>query len=576
MKIKTKLYLGLGLLFLLILLLTGVGVRYISSMSNASKSILLANYQTLEYSKQMLISLDEKENLKNSIQKFEENLQKQNSNISEIGEKELTESLNQHFQILKENPWEENIRVSIRKDLYEIMSLNMNAIMRKSIIAEKISHDATVWIALAGTLCFLISLSLLISFPGSIANPIKELTGSIKEIAKQNYSERLHFESGDEFGDLASSFNTMAAKLEEYANSNLSKLLFEKKRIDTLINNMHDPIIGLDEEKKILFANEEATKILGIEKHNLIGKPAQDIALTNDLMRSLTKDLMLPGDKYEKTKKPPLKIYANNKESYFEQEFLDILTTPTGEEKSKLIGHVIILQNVTPFKELDLAKTNFIATVSHELKTPISSILLSLKLIEDQRVGEMNIEQKQLIKNVREDSERLLKITGELLKMTQIETGKIQLTLQQTDIKEIIHYAVEANKTQAEQNNITLQINSSDDLPKVNADAEKTAWVLTNLISNALRYSHENSKVIVSAKQKDKQIIIEVQDFGKGIDTKYKDKIFDRYFRIPGTTKEGTGLGLAISKEFIEAQGGKIWVETETGVGSKFSFELNS
>ncbi len=443
----------------------------------------------------------------------------------------------------------------------------------KNAFAKIISDKATLWIALTGTLCFLIAFILLINFPGTIANPIRELTQSIKEIANKKYDQRLHFHSNDEFSELATSFNTMAAKLEEYENSNLSKLLFEKKRIETIINNMYDPIIGFDEEKKILFANEEALKVLSIEHKNLIGKQAQDVALTNDLIRSLTKNLMRRN---EKGKKEQLKIYADERESYFEQEILDIYTTPTGENQAKLIGHVIILKNVTPFKELDLAKTNFIATVSHELKTPISSILLSLKLLEDQRTGNMNGDQKELMRNIKDDGQRLLKITGELLKMTQVETGKIQLAILPTVMEDIIKYAVDANKAQAEHNKITIEVISEDHLYKVNADAEKTAWVLVNLISNAVRYSMENSKIVVSAKKEGNEVTIAVEDFGKGIESKYKDKIFDRYFRIPGTIKEGTGLGLAISKEFIEAQGGRIWVDSEIGVGSKFAFTLTT
>ena len=225
---------------------------------------------------------------------------------------------------------------------------------------------------------------------------------------------------------------------------------------------------------------------------------------------------------------------------------------------------------------MDVSKTNFIATISHELKTPISSIQMSLKLLEDKRIGETNSEQKQLIRSVKEDSERLLKITGELLNMTQVETGKIHLSIQQADVKEIIRYAIDATKTQAEQKKVLVEVHCPEDVQTVNADTEKTAWVLTNLISNAIRYSNDNSKVVVSAKSIGKKMELSVQDFGKGIDSKYTDKIFDRYFRIPGTKQEGTGLGLAIGKEFIEAQGGEIKVESEIGQGSKFIFFLNT
>lgn len=144
----------------------------------------------------------------------------------------------------------------------------MEAINRKSDIADDTAQKAIVIISVTGSLCFLIAFILLVNLPSNIANPIKELTDSIKEIAGQNYKKRVHFESHNEFGDLAKSFNTMAEKLEEYSESKLDKILKGKKRIETLIDNLHDPVIGIDENKKVLFANEEALNICGLKKKN--------------------------------------------------------------------------------------------------------------------------------------------------------------------------------------------------------------------------------------------------------------------------------------------------------------------
>jgi signal transduction histidine kinase len=364
----------------------------------------------------------------------------------------------------------------------------------------------------------------------------------------------------------------MAEKLEEYNNSSLYKILFEKKRIETLINNMQDPAIGIDEQKKVLFANDEALKILALKTENLIGKLVQDIAVTNDLMRLLIQDIVV--EKPSIVLQKPIKIYANNKESYFEREIVNIAITPTGEELQKHIGYVIVLKNITPFKELDFAKTNFIATVSHELKTPISSIKMSLTLLEQQQTGTINEEQKQLIDSIKEDSNRLLKITSELLNLSQVETGNIQLNIQQSNPNQILQYAIDAVRNSAEQKQIELSIPKLTVLPLIKADSEKTAWVLINFLTNAIRYAPEQSKITVNIKQFENKIVFSVKDEGKGIDKRYRDKIFDRYFQIPGSSKTGTGLGLAISKEFIEAQGGAIGVDTELGMGSNFFFSL--
>lgn len=573
MKIKTKLNLGVGLLFLMIIILSLVAAFYIFSIKKDTDNILKANYNTLEYSRNMLFSLDEiNVNEEKAIIIFETNITKQITNITEPGEDKATYNLQKNFDLLKESRTDETLKSQIRQDIFKIMKLNMNAIKEKSDIAKHTAETANFWIAVTGTLCFLIAFNLLVNLPNNIANPIKELTDSIKQIANKNYSQRVHFMNHNEFGDLAKSFNTMAEKLQEYNNSNLYKLSFEKKRLETLINNMHDPIIGLDNQGLILFANDEALKIIGLKSEDVMSKLVTTLALTNDLMKSLViKEL---SD--EKQKSLPMKIFADGKESYFEKETINITIKPTGEDQIIDIGNVIILRNITVFKELDFAKTNFIATVSHELKTPISSIKLSLQLLEKAETGNINEDQKQLIESIKDDSQRLLKITGELLELSQLETGNIKLNMEKSNPYEIMNYATEAVKVQAEQKQIEVVVETEQNLPDIKADSEKTAWVLINFLTNAITYSTENSTIIVKLKNENSQVIFQVIDTGKGIDTRYKSKIFDKYFQVPGSQKSGTGLGLAISKEFIEAQNGIIGVESELGLGSTFYFKLPS
>lgn len=569
MKIKTKLTFGVGLLFCLIILLAGISTWYINDLRRDTKNILTTNYNTLEYSRNMLFALDEMNTDGEAISVFEANLIKQLKNETEIGESDVTLQISNLFSDLKRNTGSDSLKVLIQNDIDILMKLNMNAIVQKSRIANNAAENAIVWIIVTGALCFLIAFVLLIKLPGSIVNPILQLTESIKQIANQNYGQRIDLERHDEYRDLARSFNVMAEKLEEYSNSKLEKILKEKKRVETLINKMHDPVIGLNENKIIIFINDEALKITGLSRSEVLNKPVQDIAVTNDLMRALIVDLINPSIKKDEA---PLKIFSDDKESYFEKEIINIEINKTGENVTELIGYVILLKNITIFKELDSAKTNFIATISHELKTPISSIKMSTQLLEHSETGSLNDEQRQLIEGIKEDSTRLLQITGELLNMSQVETGNIQLNIQSTDPGIIVRYAIDTTKLQAEQKKIKLQMDVEPDIPNIVADVEKTAWVLINFLTNAIRYSIEDSEIIVSLRKGDKGALFSVKDFGKGIDSRYKKKIFERYFQIPGSLKSGSGLGLAISKEFIETQGGTIGVESEPGMGSTFFF----
>lgn len=186
---------------------------------------------------------------------------------------------------------------------------------------------------------------------------------------------------------------------------------------------------------------------------------------------------------------------------------------------------------------------------------------MSLQLLGDDRLGTLNGEQKQLVTSIKESSDRLLSITGELLNMTQIETGKLKLIPKVTKPIELIDYAVKATQVLAERFCCFVEVDYPEKISKLFVDNEKIAWVITNLLSNAIHHSPERSRIIVGAVQREKAVEIYVQDFGRGIDPRYHKSIFERYFRVPGTKVQGSGLGLAISKEFVEAHGGTISVE---------------
>lgn len=565
MKIKTKLTLGVGLLFILIVLLSVISTIYLNKQKSDTEKILIANYNSLEYSKNMMLALDQISEDSTQAKVFIDNLNLESKNITEVGEKEVYQSLKNHFFNFQKDQKTEEERW-IRNDLAELMQLNMSAIQHKSDKAIETSETAITWIITLGSICFIIAFTLLFNLPESISSPLRELTESIRQIANRNYHERVHFESHDEFGDLAKSFNVMAEKLEEYESSSLSRQLMDKKRVETLIASMHDPVIGLDENNYIHFINEEALKVSGLTRHDVFGKTATEVAVHNDLIRNLIRNISDGANK-----DMPIKIYADGKESYFEQENINLSIIPTGETDRKDAGKVILLRNITPFKELDFAKTNFIATISHELKTPISSMKMGLQLLNNEKFGVLNAEQKELLKSIEDDGERLLNITSELLNLSQAESGNIHLKIVDCPVKNLIEQAINNTRAIADNKEIRLVSNLmiSDDAV-VKADFDKTIWVLNNFITNAVKHSKPGKDIIINAQQEGDKTRISVKDFGKGIDKKYHTKIFERYFQVPEDYQNGTGLGLAISKNFIEKQGGEIGVNSVPNEGSEF------
>ncbi len=567
MTIKSKLHFGISFLFLMALICSGLAAYYLNRLSFDSKAILKDNYQSLVYTKnlsQVLDSIKTSPATASQLAIIEKNITAEERNITEPGEKELADSLRLAFQSFK-NPQanrqtKQQLNFQLKQLTYAIMQLNMQAITGKDKKASKTANTGIVIVSLIGSFCFLICISFVVNFPGYVTKPIKELTQAIKDIAGKNYNKRLVMQTKDEFGELATAFNQMAHKLNEYESSNLANLLFEKKRIETIINSMTDAIIGLDERMNIVFANKVACALMEVPEETLIGKNAPDVARQNDVLHNI-----LFTDEHK------IKLALDKRETYFTKDTLDVVN----DEKS--IGKVIILKNVTEYHQLNEAKTNFIATISHELKTPISSIKMSLKLLDDVRIGSVNTEQKQLLQNMDADTRRLLQITGELLDMAQVETGKIQLNFGSTHPQNIVSYAVQAIRFLAEQKEIAITVQCPENLPNVLADLDKTTWVLINLLSNAVKYSPSKSQIdLVVKKQHNHSIEFSVQDHGQGIEDKYLSRIFERYFKVPGAgpDKTGTGLGLAIAKDFIEAQGGHIGVFSDPGIGSRFYFSL--
>ena len=444
-------------------------------------------------------------------------------------------------------------------------------------VAEYGLTRALLLLLLFGTLSIAIGVWMLVKLPTSITRPFQELTNGINEIANHNYDTELCLTGSREMEQLSSNFNRMARRLRDYHNSSLSQLRVSKQYIETIIDSIDEPIICMDQQLTLYFINNEALDILNLKRADVLGKSAQEIAMRNDLLRRLLVGMSehKAQEGAEEKRSEPIKIYADNKESYFQVKYLPVMMTDTkGDMKES--GTVILLKNITEFHKLDVAKTTFISTISHELKTPISAILMSQQLLADNRVGTLNSEQKELSDSIRENGERLLSITGELLNMTQVESGALQLKPHITKPIELIEYAIKANQVQADKFHINIEVAyPKDKIPKLYVDSEKIAWVLTNLLSNAIRYSPENGRVIIGAQQLDEHHIqLFVQDFGRGIDPRYHESIFERYFRVPGTKIQGSGLGLSISRDFVEAHSGTLTVASELGKGSRFVVTL--
>lgn len=581
-----------------------LGGYYLDHLSGSSIKLLRENYKTLHYTREMSLALHEitmvfsikdaapsyrRIKLRQAFEKFELYQEFLSKNIRELGEKDLTEELRADFSRFRETMWElryeREVPVGVlmqslnMQDLLEqVYRLNEERIEQTTDEAMNLANTVTLVMIIIGFLFFIFVVVAMFYFPDYIAAPIKELNQSIQQITFKNYNQRLDTSAKDEFGELARSFNTMAEKLDEYESMNVLQLLSEKKRIETIINEMNDPILGLDDEYEILFVNQKWLALTHLEESDVVGRPAMEVARENATMGKMLNGLLQRTDGSGKGKAfPALSLQQNSKTYYYEQDLLRV-TDPqmglNGTQTTDGNGWVVILRNVTEFKEKDLAKTNFMATLSHELKTPLSAIDMSLGLLKDERIGPLNEEQKDLAQTIQHNAARILNMVNEILDISRIETGNVSLNPEPVQPIEIVEKAITSTKTFTEEKQIKVLIKMEEDLPELMIDKEKTTGVLINFLTNAIRYSQKQDPLIVAVRRKGRRVEFSVTDQGPGISREEQGKIFARYRRVKDDKTKGTGLGLAISKEFVEAQGGKIWVKSKLGVGSTFGFEL--
>ncbi|RYY53494.1 MAG: HAMP domain-containing protein [Chitinophagaceae bacterium] len=555
-SVKRKVRLGTVFLFVLLLLSSGVGIFHFVRLKNDSREILKDNYESIQYCHQIQQSLTGAAPL-TAAAAIDSLIRLQEKNVTEPGETDATQALRQAFIRFRAGDTSVAVYRLMNDNMQQILSVNMSAISRKNTYATKTADTALTYISILSAVIFLVGFSFSYNFPAVITTPINALIEGIREIGRKNYNYRIHLDRKDEFGQMADAFNDMAEKVEVFENSNLNKILFEKARAEAVINSLREASIGLDKDGVVLFANNQALQLLGLTGTDLVGKAVEDVARKNDLLKFLLGE----------TGTMPFKIVLDNHENYFTKDIMDI-------SESGMNYKVIVLRNITSYKELDVARTNLIATISHELKTPLASSDFSLKLLEDERVSILSVEQKDLVLNLRKDNQRMLRILSELLNMSQVEAGKIQLELGEVDPSVVVAAAMATVDSAARERGVTITRSIPAGLRPVTADAEKTTWVLNNFLGNAIKYSPVDGVVAVELREGKSGVEFLVTDKGGGIPPEYFSKVFDRFFKVPGSKAPGSGLGLAISKEFIEAQGGTVWFTSEVGTGSTFGFTL--
>lgn len=341
----------------------------------------------------------------------------------------------------------------------------------------------------------------------------------------------------------------------------------------SIIDTLDEGLLLLDENRRVLLANACASRLLGLAGTELAGRPLGQLAQQNALLARLLPHLEKPAA--QPAQAPPVLVLPQpGGEAHYRLLLSAIAIPGEGADKTEATGTLVTLRDVSDYQQRDQVKWRFLTTVSQELHTPLSRMQLSLLRLQDGKAGPLTPEQHNIAYTLTRDNKHLLKVVHELLDVSQLEMGTIQLDFQVTHLHQIVQFVADTIRPQLQPKRLVLEVQVPADLPTVRADIEKTTWVLLSLLANAIRYAHMQDALHIRASllPTGQHLQVSVQDQGPGIAPELRERIFQRFSQVP--TQGGSGLGLSIAREFVASQGGRLWVESEVGAGSTFSFTL--
>lgn len=541
LSIRRRLTFGTLFLFGLLLLSAGLGIFQLNRLKQDAQAILVDNYETVRYVQGMQRALQ-----LGDPKAFEEQLVLQEANITETNEAERTAEVRQDL-----DRWKDDGVASpgLHDHLQAILDLNLKAIDRKNKAALNTAQEAQQWLWGIAALTLVVGLAFSITFPRLVTEPIARLRQAVEQVARGNYRHRVPTFRSDELGALSEAFNGMSGELERWEGSNLALIMAEKARVEAVLNSLQDAALGVDHEGRVLFVNRKATELLGMESSELIGASVQDLVQRNDLLRHVI------ADAHGK----PFKAVVDGTEQFFAASQAPI------SNGTEVIGTVHLMHNITLFQERDQNKTMFLATISHELKTPLASTDLGLSLLERQH-GSPDIQ--DILADLRKDHQRLVRIVSELLDMAQVESGRMRVEVGEEPLRDIVQAAVDAVSNTAKKERIAIDIQLEAGEVNVRADGEKATWALVNLLSNAIRHAPQASSISVRSASEGNRVMIAISDSGPGISPEQQEHLFERFAPHSST---GTGLGLSIARDLMRAMGGDLTLLTSDRSGSVFA-----
>jgi two-component system, NtrC family, sensor histidine kinase KinB len=601
-SIRQKLLLGYGGLLAIVAVIGVMTIVQIRELGDAIDVILRENYRSVVACQDMKEAIERvdsgivftfvgdddegKRQIEAGMKHFSEALAVEMGNITLSGEGERSHRLGEAFaEYSKDLPaiTDPSRPLEARKAYYfstllplfeqikglaqEILEMNQANMSDANDAARAQAASAQRRMTVAILLCAVAAVAFSLRIQRWILTPIRRLIESANDIRRGNLDLVLDTGSRDEIGQLSEAFNAMAEGLRQIRRSDRRKLMRTRKAVSEVFKALPTAIAVLDLDDRVEVATGPAEKLFGLKRGTPLSRLGYDWLIAM-VRRAQDEGRIIETDSEDAC----IQAFHGEHESFFRPVVVPILEEA---DRGDITGTAVILNDVTSLREQQELKRSAVTTVSHQLRNPLTSIRMSVHLLLEETLGPLTAKQTELLLAARDESERLTAVVEELLDLNRMESGKAWLDIEAVSPCDLVRDALEPFLPDARDRGVALSYAVMDDLPEVSGDTKRLQHVLSNLVSNALRFTPPGGSVTVRAEAEGETVRFTVEDTGAGIPPEHQSRVFEPFYRVPGQAKpSGVGLGLAIVREIVAAHGGSVGVSSAAGTGSTFWFTL--
>jgi len=606
MTLKRKILTGHGVAFVLMGLVVAWAVANLVSLGKATDAILNENYRSILAAENMVDALERQESgillvllgdgeqgiaqFRDHEAVFLEWLTRAKDNITIEGEAALLRTIETDYAAFRRrfstltdrresggDPlpplfYKETIYppfAKVREVCIDLRRLNEETMYSASVRAGSVARRAIWSTTLVAASALIVALTVSLLLAERIVRPIRHFMEASRKISSGDYSVQVPVETGDELGHLASEFNRMATQLGRYHEMNIDQIVSERNKGDAILSSIEDGLVVFDTGLNVTSINPAARRMLNASSRANAPLKCGDILPASPVCELIGKTVAMGSQPAVPDEQRIITLSQGERLRYY----LFSVTAIRGRDRT-LAGIVLLLRDVTRLKEVERLKSEFVMAASHELRTPLTSLGMSVDLLMENAAQGLADKDRVLLQAAHEEVHRMKALVNDLLDLSKIESGRIDMEFESLRVPILFEHVRSVFKNQMEMKEVGFSATLAEDLPPVRVDANKITWVLTNLVSNALRYVGKDGHIRCTAKKIGSQVHLTVSDDGPGIPPAFHSRIFQKFVQVAGREAGGTGLGLAICKEIVRAHGGAIWVESSPGKGSAFTFTL--